>query len=390
MFSALISKFSETSKEFTEFERLFAPENESLRRLVFFAESPIQYRYYEDYLQYILKASDLEICYLASTIDDPIFESKEKRIKPFFIKNLLSKTFEKLDSNALVIANPDLGKGPFKRAPDSVHHIYAFRGIASVHQAYRLGAFDNYDAMLCVGEYQVAEFRKMEELYKTRKKELVVTGYPLVERVWREHQDYLQSAQANAEPICLLAPSWDPVGRSSILETCIEQVIDKLSGANFKVWIRPHPEFAKRFPKRIEEVAKLAAKTNNISMQLNLASMTCLHQADILLTEHSSISMDYVLGTERPVVFINTPLRVDNPEWQRLGLPAVENVYRQDLGAALELSELDKLAETLNRLLAGDQEFKKRLPALRDVLVANWQKAAQIGGDYIISKARKN
>jgi YidC/Oxa1 family membrane protein insertase len=90
------------------------------------------------------------------------------------------------------------------------------------------------------------------------------------------------------------------------------------------------------------------------------------------------------------VVFINTPLRVDNPEWQRLGLPAVENVYRQELGAALELSELDKLAQTLNRLLAGDPEFKKRLPALRDVLVANWQKAAQIGGDYIISKARKN
>lgn len=125
-------------------------------------------------------------------------------------------------------------------------------------------------------------------------------------------------------------------------------------------------------------------------MQLNLASMTCLHQADILLTEHSSISMDYVLGTERPVVFINTPLRVDNPEWQRLGLPAVENVYRQDLGAALELGELDKLPQTINRLLAGDPEFKKRLPALRDVLVANWQKAAQIGGDYIISKACKS
>lgn len=387
MFSGLISKFNETGKEFSEFERLFAPENRDLRRLVFYAESPIQYRYYEDYIEYILANSAYQICYLTSTADDPIFAGKNPRIVPFFIRNLLSKTFEKLDSQVLVIANPDLGNGPIKRAPANVHHIYAFRGVASVHQAYRLGAFDNYDAMLCVGAYQIDEFRKMEELYKTKRKELILTGYPLTERIWREHQEYLKTASKNQPPVCLLAPSWDPIGKASILETCIDEIIKTLSQCPFQVWIRPHPEFIKRFPKRIDEISKLAGRTKNISMQMNMASMECLHKADILVTDHSSISMDFALGTERPVVFINTPLRVDNRQWQELGLPAVENTYRKDLGASLELDEIAKLGSTIESLLTDQSaEFKARLPALRDALIANWGRGAQVGGDYIIEK----
>lgn len=389
MFKGIISKLNQTKREFSEFERLFSEESKELRRLVFYGESAIQYRYYEDYIEHILKHSDLEICYLASSPDDPIFNSNG-RVKPFFINNLLGKTLQMLDSRALVISNPDLGKGAFQRAPAPVHHIYAFRGIASVHKGYRLGAFDNYDSMLCVGSYQLAEFRKMEELYKTPKKELVLTGYPLVERIYREHQIYLAKSEQsqNRKPICLLAPSWDPIGSASILEICVEEVIKELAEGEFEVWIRPHPEFVKRFPKRMEAVKNMAALTSNITLKMNLASMDVLHRADILITDHSSISMDYVLGTERPVVFINTPLRVDNPQWQRLDLPAVENVYRSDMGAALELNELNKLGKTVENLLSGSENFAARLPALRDNLVANWQHAAQVGGDYIISKAQ--
>jgi len=390
MLGNLINQAKDTAFEFSELERLMALDKNA-RRLVIYGESEIQFRYYEDYVEYLLANSDYDICYISSQRQDPIFNDKRSRIKPFYIKNLLSTAFSRLDSKVLMIANPDLDNGPIKRAPAPVHHVYVFRGIASVHQAYRLHAFDNYDSLLTVQQYQVDEVRKTEEIYKLKAKELPVVGYPLTERIYRDHQKYVAAngAVKKKKPICLVAPTWDSASRSSMFDVCLNETVESLAKSDFEVWLRPHPEYVKRFPDRMEKIEKACKKTKNVMTKLELGSMYCLHEADIVVTDHSSISMDYVLGTERPVVFVNTPLRVDNPEVGRLGLEPVENTYRSRLGKELSVAQLPQINDALQESFAGREAFKASVPALRDELIANWQKAPEVGGQYILSLMEK-
>ncbi|MBU6451909.1 MAG: CDP-glycerol glycerophosphotransferase family protein [Cyanobacteria bacterium REEB67] len=390
MLGNLINQAKDTAFEFSELERLMSLDK-AARRLVIYGESEIQYRYYEDYIDYLLANSDYDICYISSHRQDSIFADKRSRLKTFYSKNLLATLFSRLDSKVLVIANPDLNNGPIKRAPAPVHHVYAFRGIASVHQAYRLHAFDHYDSLLTVQQYQVDEIRKTEEIYGLKAKDLPVVGYPLTERIWREHQKYEQDNKQRIKerPVCLVAPTWDAQSRSSILDVCQREMIEALGKTEFEVWLRPHPEYVKRFPDRMKEIEKNCARTKNVRTKLELGSMYCLHEADLLVTDHSSISMDYVLGTERPVVFINTPLRVDNPEVGKLGLEPVENTYRSRLGVELELAQIADLTQTLQSSFENREAFEASVPELRDRLVANWQKAASVGGDYILDLLSK-
>ena len=392
MLGNLINQAKDTAFEFSELERLMALPKDD-RRLIFYGESEIQYRYYEDYIDYLLANSDYNICYISSQRQDPILSDKNKseRIKGFYSKNLLATTFSRLDSKVLVIANPDIDNGPIKRAPAPVHHVYAFRGIASVHQAYRLHAFDNYDSLLTVQQYQVDEIRQSEKIYNLKEKALPVVGYPLTERLWREHEQYIEANKGRTKerPVCLVAPTWDAASRSSIFDVCQKEIIEALGKSDFDVWLRPHPEYVKRFPDRMKEIEKNCAKTKNVRTKLELGSMYCLHEADLLVTDHSSISMDYVLATERPVVFVNTPLRVDNPEVGKLGLEPVENTYRSQLGSELAPSQISDLTATLKASFDNRDAFKASVPALRDKLVANWQKSAAVGGDYILSLMAK-
>jgi YidC/Oxa1 family membrane protein insertase len=391
MFANLINAAQALGREMSDMNRLFVPENKELRTLVFYAESPIFYRYYEDYLNFIKENSSLRICYLCSDPDDPLFQIKDERIVPFYINKTLSAVFSRLDCKALVMGTPDLSKGVVKRAPAPVHHVYAFRGISSTHLAYRHGALDNYDSVLCVAQYQIDELRKAEELYTTPEKQMILTGYPLLERIWRDHRAWLeQRTQGNAQPICLIAPSWAPLNpEASILDNCIEGMIASLSGKKLTVWLRPHPEYARRFSKRLMEIEKLCAATDNVRLQMELGSMQCLHQADVLVTDHSSISVDFALGTERQVLFIDTPTRIDNPRWEEIGMEPGELLLRDQLGARLHPSQVERTAEIVEALLNTSDEFKARLPSLRDKLVANWQKADRVGGEHIINLCRK-
>jgi YidC/Oxa1 family membrane protein insertase len=302
----------------------------------------------------------------------------------------LTAVFERLDSKVLVMTTPDLNQGIVKRAPGTVHHCYVFHAISSIHQGYRLGAFDFYDSVMCIAPYQVDEVRKTEEMYALKQKELKVVGYPLVERIYLEHQIFESERKPrhDNEQICLIAPTWDPNGKSSLMDSCIEDILDVMAKTKFKVWLRPHPEYVKRFPKKIEPVRKRIEKYPNISLQMELGSMQCLHEADVLVTDHSAIAMEYVLGTERPVLYIDTPTRVDNPECSRLGIEPVENTLRSSMGARLVPSEVKNIAGVLEKLIADKEEFKQSVPGLRDKLVANWGQSASIGGDFIMGLSR--
>jgi YidC/Oxa1 family membrane protein insertase len=390
MFKSIVENARQSAHELSEMERLLLPENKALREIVFFGERDIFWQYYSDFIGHILANSDKQICYLSSDLADPIFKTTEPRIKPFFIKNLLSAVFERLDSQVVLMTTPDLNKGVVKRAPGAVHHCYIFHAVASVHQGYRLGAFDAYDSLLCIAPYQVSEARKSEEVYSLKAKQLPVVGYPLVERLYREHELYkLEHALHGVdEQICLIAPTWDPQGKSSLMDSCIEEILDVLAKSKFKVWLRPHPEYVKRFPKKIEAIRKRIDKYSNISLQMALGSMQCLHEADVLVTDHSSIAMEYVLGTERPVLYIDTPTRIDNPEWDRLNIEPIENKMRSSMGARLLPSNVKNIASVLEELIADRDQFKQGVPALRDVFVANWQHSAAIGGDFILGLCR--
>jgi YidC/Oxa1 family membrane protein insertase len=390
MFKSIVENARHAAHELSEMERLYAPENKAFREIVFFAERDIFWQYYGDFIEHILDNSDKKICYLSSDLADPIFKTTEQRIKPFFIKNTLAAVFERLDSKVLLMTTPDLNKGVVKRAPDTVHHCYIFHGVASVHQAYRLGAFDFYDSLLCVAPYQVEEIRKTESLYSLKPKQLPVVGYPLIERIYREHQTYEVEHAPHSlnEQICLIAPTWDPQGKSSLMDSCVDEILEVLAKSRFKVWLRPHPEYVKRFQKKIEAIQKRISKYPNISLQMELGSMQCLHEADVLVTDHSAIAMEYVLGTERPVLYIDTPTRVDNPECDRLNIEPIENKLRSAIGARLLPAEVKNIAQVLEKLIADKDTFRQGVPALRDLLVANWQHSAAVGGDFILGLCR--
>ncbi len=385
----IVDQLNEIGLEFVELDRLFRPENRRLRRLVFYSERDIYYRYYEAFIDEILAASpDIEICYISSHRHDPIFQSSHQRVKPYYIKYLLPTALARLDSKVIVMTAPDLNRGSIKRAPDPVTHVYIFHAISSTHKIYNLGAFDHYDSLLCVAKYQIDEIRKTEEVYGLKRKHLIECGYPLLEHIYRGFSNFKSNTFTSGTPkkTCLIAPTW---GASSIMETCIEGLIDSFVGSDYTVWIKPHPESFKRNPTKLTALTRSVAKTKNIKFMENISSLDCLWQTDILITDHSSIAFEYSLGTERPTLFIDTPVRIDNPDWQKIDIEPVEQTYRDRLGVRLSPKQLNETIKTCEDLIKHKQEFQKRIPELRNRLVANWQESAKIGATYILELCAK-
>jgi YidC/Oxa1 family membrane protein insertase len=386
MFERLAQTFHDAQRDFSEISRLFSEENTALRRLVFYSEGAFHYRYFEDYINYVLDNSDLSICYITSESNDPVFSLCNKRIRPFFIKNTLGTAFSRLDSKVVVMTAPDLGNCFIKPARQGVHHIYAMHGVSSVHMGYRQGAFDNYESVLCLGQFQIEELRKSEAVYRTKHKDLILTGYPFLEQLNRKYMQYRSNTLKRDTPLCVIAPTWSPLLRqSSIMDSCVLDLVHAFADSEFRVWLRPHPEYIKRHPKEMQKVMQALGKSKNLTLETKLPSLSVLFDADVMITDHSSIAFDFAFGTERPLLFIDTPTRVDNPNWQRIGMDVVETTFRSKIGTSLSVDQVKQAPDALRALLSRQEEFHAKLLAARNELIANWGQSAEVGGKHILA-----
>ena len=71
----------------------------------------------------------------------------------------------------------DLNNSIVKRNKFVKNYIYYFHGAVSTTKVYTSTAFDNYDTILCNGNYQVEEIRAREKLEKLKEKKLIKTGF---------------------------------------------------------------------------------------------------------------------------------------------------------------------------------------------------------------------
>jgi len=233
---------------------------------------------------------------------------------------------------------------------------------------YRYGAFDHYDSILCTGLHQIEEIRRNEKLYGLKTKNLVKTGYYPAERLYEAYKRY---GKEDKEVSILVAPTW---GHTNLLELCGNELLEVLLSEGYKVILRLHPETVKRH--KIPDY-------KGITLEASITSIDSLLKADILITDWSAIGLEYAFGTERPVIFIDTPPKIRNPRYQELGIVPVESYLRDIIGKVVSLNELSAIPQVIQTLLDSKETYKPILSKLRNKYIFNFGKSSKVGADYI-------
>jgi CDP-Glycerol:Poly(glycerophosphate) glycerophosphotransferase len=346
------------------------------QQVVFYSESRHYAVYFRQLINDLLATDQVQIIYITSDKQDPMLQKQSGNLKVVYVKWMLGYLFSRLKADVMIMTMPDLGNFLFKRSAAVSCYIYIFHAAVSTHQQYRQQAFDNYDAVFCTGAYQASEIRKTEEIYQLKKKDLIAYGYPLF--------DELQLKKNNLpEKTILVAPSWYGQG---IFETCFEELMKVLSSLSYPVIIRSHPEYEKRNKKKFTAIKKMISRTGTMQIDNSPTVTDRLSSAGILITDRSGIAFEFAFGTGRPVLFIDTPLKINNPAYEQLNLEPLENSHRSQLGLQVSPSSLLDVPEKINELLASTEQYSRNFAFLKKELFYNSTAAYSAGVEYVLAK----
>ena len=323
---------------------------------------------------------NFHICYVTSVKDDLMLTSKNQKIKSFYIGDGAARTkfFLTLRTKILIMDMPDLERFHIKRSKVySVHYIYIFHSMFSIHSYLREGAIDNYDTIFCVGEHHVNEIRETEKVYKLKPKKLLSYGFPRLDTLMQQ-QNHIQ---INSQPkkLVLITPSY---GKDNLLETCGLELIDILLKSNFKVLVRPHFKILKESKKLMKKIDEEFGKNPDFILEEGIISAELFQSSTCMISDWSGISFEYAFTFERSVIFIDVPKKILNPNSGKISLEPIEISNRHKIGHVIlptRIKEIPNLIITLNE----DEKNDERIRDIRSKTVYNLGKSAKIGAEYI-------
>ena len=99
---------------------------------------------------------------------------------------------------------------------------------------------------------------------------------------------------------------------------------------------------------------------------------------------NSCISFEFAFITKRPVIFINTPMKVLNPEWEKVGITPINIALRDQVGVSVDRNDLDRIPGIISDILADPLKFSERIKHAQDVYMFNSGCAGEALGQYIL------
>ena len=90
------------------------------------------------------------------------------------------------------------------------------------------------------------------------------------------------------------------------------------------------------------------------------------------------------------MLFVNTPMKVMNPDYTRIDTVPLNLALRGEIGTSIETNEIDRIPEVIDDLISKSSEYKEKITNIYKENVFNIGKSAEVGGKYIIDTIQEH
>lgn len=361
-----MNNFFETIKSIYSFFKLSSND----RNFVFFSENRNYSNVFKPLIQNFLQ-NNINIVYLTSDKEDLFYKFKNKNFKCFFISKIIGQIIllNNINCKNLIMTMPDLENYHIKRSKNCPNYSYIFHSAVSTNMIYRNKAFFHYNKVFCVGEHHFNEISEYKKKYLLKNLEVIKAGYPKFDDLYLKFSKYEKIFKKKKITI---APSW---GKKNIINKNLSKILEILLKKNYQVNLRPHIQSLRYSGRILSEIENKFKQNPNFKLEKENFNFKEVFDSEFLITDWSGISIEYAFITNRPVIFINTPKKINNKFFNDINSEPIEIKIRDKIGIIIDENALINL-DSYFKEISERRDFKKKIIDEKKKLIYNFQTSA--------------
>ncbi|CAH1202368.1 conserved exported hypothetical protein [Candidatus Nitrotoga sp. BS] len=279
-----------------------------------------------------------------------------------------------IESPVMLSTTPNIGSVgyPMNRPARVKNLVHVFHAMVDL-SCYRKGSLDFYDTVLMTGAHEEHYIRLVEKARKLKNKSLIVVGLPCLDDLNRQKKEAELSIDSKklTEKTVLVAPSWGAKGCFSEYGT---DFVKTLAAANYRVIIRLHPHSYIFEPDSVESWFAQTKDLKNVIWDSNPFGTHVMSQADILISDASSIRFDFAFLYQRPVITL--PISQQSRSiFESDYMPETwADTMSEKIGVTVNSDRLHIIDQVVEETIS--HFTSEKLEELRDTSVANFGNSA--------------
>lgn len=350
--------------------------------VVFYSESKSYYINFKHIIDELIK-NKVKVYYVTSSEDDKVLKMENEYFKPVYIGSnfFIIMFFNYLSANILITTLPDIDTFYLKRSKNVKHMIYVHHSMASMNMIYLPKAYESYDTIFCVGPYHELESREMEKEYNTKQKILVKAGYPALDDFIEQYDEYCKYHNYNKKnTVITIAPSWQ---KDNIIDSCADNLITTLLDYDYIVKLRPHPETLKYEKSKIDNIVNRYKNNKNFILDNRPGNFESYLETDVMITDWSFTVYKYTFTTFKPVIFINTPIKVRNENYINYKNIPVDISWRSKIGKEVNIDDIGNIGNVIKEELENRHFLSDKIKSFRAENIYNIGQSGKKCAEYI-------
>jgi hypothetical protein len=351
--------------------------------IAIFSEGPIYWSTFEPIVNALIEINQ-PFSYYTMDIRDPGLTISDRFMRSKYIGNGAS-AFAKmgaLRSKILLATTPNIGTPgfPMPRPKYAGCLAHVFHGAADL-SVYKKGSLDHYDAAFIIGDFMVHGIRYLEQLRGLKEKELIPAGLPYLDNLASKIKHPLPPTDGNT---ILIAPSW---GTKSCLSVYGGGFVKDLATAGFNIILRPHPHSWKVDKELLEQLQEELSGINNIEWDKGSDGASARERSDLMISDKSTIRMDYVMLYERPVITLKIEL-TDPETFESCDMDEIWIEKAEiEIGAVVDKRRITDIVQIVRDTLTNTG--KRDFSAFRDANIHNFGSSGMVIAKYLAEFAGK-
>ena len=105
------------------------------------------------------------------------------------------------------------------------------------------------------------------------------------------------------------------------------------------------------------------------------------------MSDWSGVALEYAFGLVRPVLFVDVPRKVNNAEYERLGIEPIEASIREKVGRVVAARPARPGARDGRGAVQRGSEFSDSIRKTRDSNIFNVGASGRVAAELIAAKA---
>ena len=151
-------------------------------------------------------------------------------------------------------------------------------------------------------------------------------------------------------------------------------MLQSLLGKGYDVIVRPHPEYKKRYGAKLDALINRWQdyKGDDLRFETDFSGNETIYGSDLVITDWSGTAYEFSFITLKPCVFIDTPPKINNPDYDKITVAPLEFTLRDRIGVRVAMDEVKSMHEKTAAVLQDNQRYAEEILSIRNTYIANF------------------